>query len=138
MSAARIVATYLLTAVVFFAIDMLWLGVVARAFYRKHLGHLLADQVGWAAALAFYLLYIAGILVFAVFPALARGSLARAALLGCLLGLVAYAAYDLTNLATLEGFPPLVAVVDLAWGTVLTGTVASAGYLIARRLLGAP
>ncbi len=134
MSVTRIMLTYLMTTVVFFAVDMLWLGVVAKGFYRRHLGHLLAEQVNWTAAIVFYLLFIAGILVFAVFPALDGGSLGRAALLGCLLGLLTYATYDLTNLATLKGFPPIVAVVDLAWGTVLTGVVSSAGFLIARRL----
>ena len=134
MSTGRIVATYLMTTVVFFAVDMLWLGVVAKGFYRRHMGPLLAEQVNWTAAIVFYLLFIAGILLFAVFPALEKGSLGRAVLLGCLFGLMTYATYDLTNLATLKGFPPVVAVVDLAWGTVLTGVVATAGFLVARRL----
>lgn len=135
MSARNVVLTYLLTAAVFFAVDMVWLGVVAKSFYRNHLGHLLAERVNWAAAIVFYLLFIAGVLVFAVFPALERGSLGRAAVLGCLFGLIAYATYDLTNLATLQGFPRVVAVVDLVWGTVLTGAVATAGFAIARRLV---
>jgi uncharacterized membrane protein len=134
MSAKRIVLVYLMTTVVFFAVDMLWLGVVAKGFYRRHMGPLLAEGVNWTAAIVFYLLFIAGILVFAVFPALDKGSLGRAVLLGCLLGLLTYATYDLTNLATLKGFPPIVAVVDLAWGTFLTGVVSTAGFLIARRL----
>ena len=134
MSAKRIVLIYLMTTVVFFAVDMLWLGVVAKGFYRRHLGPLLAERVNWTAAIVFYLLFIAGILVFAVFPALDKGSLGRAVLLGCLFGLITYATYDLTNLATLKGFPSIVAVVDLAWGTVLTGVVSTAGFLIARRL----
>jgi uncharacterized membrane protein len=134
VSTGRIVATYLTTTVVFIAVDMLWLGVVARGFYRRHMGPLLADRVNWTVAVVFYLLFIAGILLFAVFPALEKGSLGRAILLGCLFGLMTYATYDLTNLATLKGFPPIVAVVDLAWGTVLTGVVATAGFLVARRL----
>ena len=134
MDFKRLAATYLATTVVFFAVDMAWLGVVAKGFYRRHMGALLADRVNWTAAIVFYLLFIAGILVFAVFPALERGSLGRAALLGCLFGLMTYATYDLTNLATLEGFPPIVAFVDLAWGTVLTGVVSTAGFLVARHL----
>jgi uncharacterized membrane protein len=134
MSAGRIAATYLGMTVVFFAIDMVWLGFVARGFYRKHMGSLLAEQVNWPAAITFYLVFIAGILVFAVLPAIGKGSLGQAVLLGCLFGLVAYATYDLTNLATLKGFPPIVAAVDLAWGGVLTGVVAAAGYLVASRL----
>jgi uncharacterized membrane protein len=134
MSVQRVAAVYLMTAVVFFSLDMLWLGMVARGFYRRHMGPLLADRVSWTAAIVFYLLFIAGILLFAVFPALDKGSLGRAVLLGCLFGLVTYATYDLTNLATLKGFPPIVAFVDLAWGTVLTGVVSTAGFFLARRL----
>jgi uncharacterized membrane protein len=119
---------------VFFAVDMVWLGVVARGFYKKHLGGMLADRVTWPAAIVFYLMFIAGILLFVVYPAIVKGSLGRAVLLGCLFGLITYATYDLTNLATLKGFPVVVAVVDMAWGTVLTGVVATAGYLVARRL----
>jgi uncharacterized membrane protein len=134
MSLARIASTYLLTTVVFFALDMLWLGVVAKGFYRQQLGPILSEQVNWPAAIAFYLLFITGILVFVVFPALDKGSLGRVVVLGALFGLVTYATYDLTNLATLRGFPPLVAAVDMAWGMVLTGTVAAAGFLFARKL----
>ena len=134
MSLARIASTYLLTTVFFFAVDMFWLGVVAKEFYRKQLGPLLSEQVNWPAAIAFYLLFVGGILLFVVFPALEKGSLRRVVVLGALFGLVTYAAYDLTNLATLRGFPPLVAAVDMAWGMVLTGTVAAVGFLLARRL----
>jgi len=134
MSLARIASTYLLTTVFFFAIDMLWLGVVAKGFYRKQLGPILSEQVNWPAAIAFYLLFVGGILLFVVFPALENGSLRRVLVLGALFGLVTYATYDLTNLATLRGFPPLVAAVDMAWGMVLTGTVAAVGFLLARRL----
>ena len=84
---------------------MLWLGVVARGFYRRQLGGLLADQVNWAAAIVFYLLYIAGIVFFVTLPAARAGSLARALATGAFFGLVAYATYDLTNLATLKGWP---------------------------------
>lgn len=134
MSAGRVVVTYLGMTVVFFAIDMVWLGVVARGFYQKYLGALLAEKVNWTAALVFYLLYIGGILVLVVLPALEKGSLGRAAFYGFLFGFIAYATYDLTNLATLKGFPTIVAVVDLAWGGVLTTVVATAGYALARRL----
>jgi len=134
MSLARIASTYLLTTVIFFAVDMLWLGVVAKGFYQKQLGPMLSEQVNWPAAIVFYLLFVAGILVFVVFPALDKGSLGRVVVLGALFGLVTYATYDLTNLATLRGFPPLVAAVDMVWGMVLTGTVAAAGFLLARKL----
>lgn len=122
---------YLATVPVFFLIDMLWLGIVAKGFYRTRLAPLLRPDVNWTAAILFYLIYIAGIILFAVSPAVDKGSLARAAILGALFGFFTYATYDLTNLATLKGWPLSVAVVDIAWGTVLCTAVASAGYGIA-------
>ena len=105
---AQYAKIYVAALVGFLAIDMLWLGVVARGFYRRQLGFLLADQVNWWAAFSFYLLFVAGVLVFAVVPALQAGSLSRALLLGGLLGLLTYGTYDLTNLATVKGWPLLV------------------------------
>lgn len=128
MSVTRLVIGYLGTAAVFLLVDLLWLGVVARGLYRRHLGHLLAEEVNWGAAIVFYLLFVVGILVFAVLPAVERGSAVRAALMGGLFGFFAYATYELTNLATLEGWPPGIVFVDIAWGTVLTAVVALAGY----------
>ena len=116
---------YLLTLAVFFAIDMVWLGVIAVDFYDERIGHLMGP-VNWPAALLFYLVYIGGIVFFAVRPALAgTGSQIKTALLqGAVLGFVAYATYDLTNLATLRDWPLDMVVIDLVWGTVLTGAVA--------------
>jgi len=122
---------YLAMVPVFFAIDIVWLAFVARGFYQKHLGYLLADKVNWPAALTFYLLFIAGILLFAVAPAVERNSLARAVVLGGLFGLFTYATYDLTNLATIKDWPLVVVVVDILWGITLCGLVAAAGFLIA-------
>lgn len=130
----RLVALYGLMAAVFFAVDLVWLGVVARGFYREHLGHLMRDDVLWAPAVVFYLLYLAGILVFAVLPGLDAGSLGRTAALGAFFGLVAYATFDLTAMALLQDFPLKAVVVDLIWGTVLTCGVAAAGYGIGRWL----
>ena len=127
-------ALYGLTALVFFAIDLVWLGLVATDFYQRHLGHLMRPDVQWVPALVFYALYIAGILVFAVLPGLEAGSLARAAGLGAFFGLVAYATFDLTSMALFRDFPLVTVVVDLAWGTVLTASVASAGWGIGRWL----
>jgi uncharacterized membrane protein len=130
----KMLVWYGLTAVAFFALDLTWLGVVARDYYRGHLGPLLRPDVLWPAALAFYAVYIAGILVFAVQPALQAESLVRAVALGAFFGFVAYATFDLTALALLRGFPGPVVVVDLAWGTVLTGSVSAAGYMLGRWL----
>ncbi len=126
---------YLLIIPVFFAIDMIWLGLAARGFYRNNLGHLLRPDVNWAAAIVFYLLYIAGIMIFAIMPALEDNSLRHAVLFGGLFGFFAYATYDLTNLATLKGWPLNVAVVDIIWGIVLTASVAAAGFFIGRWLM---
>ncbi|MEJ5357076.1 MAG: DUF2177 family protein [Desulfobacterales bacterium] len=123
---------YAAMLVVFFAVDMLWLGWVARGFYRKHLGHWLAAEPHWPAAVLFYLLFILGVLVFVVLPGLASGSLGRTLALGALFGLVTYATYDLTNLATARDWPLVVTLVDMAWGTVLSTLVAAAGFLAGR------
>jgi uncharacterized membrane protein len=125
---------YLLTAAVFFAIDLVWIGIVAQGFYQEHLGHLLRPDVRWEAAVAFYGIYIAGILVFAVVPGLAVASLGRAVALGAFLGFFAYATFDLTSRALFRDFPAIVVAVDLAWGTLLTATVAAAGYGLGRWL----
>jgi uncharacterized membrane protein len=130
------VPLYVGTLVVFLAIDLVWLGVVARGLYAAQLGHLMADKVIWPVGMAFYALYVIGILIFAVLPAVDAGSLVRAAALGAAFGFFAYATYDLTNWATLKDWPSTIVFIDLAWGAVLTGTVATAGYLIATNLLG--
>lgn len=126
---------YLITFAVFFCVDMVWLGLVAKGFYRRHLGPLLSPKVNWTAAVLFYLLFIFGLLVFIIRPAVLAGVPGRAFVLGALFGLVAYATYDLTNLATIKDWPLLVTVVDLAWGAVLGGSVCGLATLIGRRLL---
>lgn len=125
---------YALALPVFFAIDMLWLGVVAKGFYAQQLGHLMRPSVHWGAALLFYLLFIAGLIVFAITPAIEKGSFIHAVLLGAFFGFITYATYDLTNLATLKDWPLAVTVVDLIWGAVLAGTVSAATYLIAQKI----
>lgn len=125
---------YALTTLAFFAIDLVWLGVVASSFYQKHLGPILRPDIVWGAAVAFYALYIAGILVFAVLPGLNEGSLARAVSLGAFFGLVAYATFDLTGMALIREFNWTVVTVDLIWGTVLTASVSAAGYAAGRWL----
>ena len=126
---------YGVAVVTFLVIDMIWLGVIARSFYRAQIGHLMRSNVNWAAAIVFYLVFVCGIVVLVVWPAIERRSLSHALALGALLGLVAYAAYDLTNLATLEGFPLTVALVDLVWGLVLCATVSAITYLASARLM---
>ena len=126
---------YAVAVVTFLIIDLIWLGVIARSFYQAQIGHLMRSNVNWAAALVFYLVFVSGIVVLVVWPAIERQSLQHAVLLGGLFGLVTYAAYDLTNLATLKGFPLTVALVDLVWGAVLCTTVSTITYLASSRLL---
>ncbi len=134
MTAIAYLKLYLLTVPVFFAVDLLWLGVLARDFYRDSLGHLLSPAVYWPAAIVFYLLYILGILYFAVAPALAQGSLWRAIINGLLFGFFTYVTYELTNLATLPDWPMKVVLVDTAWGMALCTSVAGLSYGIGRWL----
>jgi uncharacterized membrane protein len=110
---------------------MIWLGLVASKFYQSQIGYLLGP-VNWTAAVGFYLIYIVGIIIFAVNPALSADSLGKAVLFGALFGFFAYATYDFTNLATVKDWPLLVSVVDVIWGTVLTGSVAAASYYLAK------
>jgi uncharacterized membrane protein len=131
----RAIGTYAITMLIFFAIDLVWLGVVAKNFYRQHIGHLLSPDVNWGAAVLFYAVYIAGIVFFAIKPAIEAGSASRALAYGAFFGFIAYATYDLTNQATMKDWPVLVTVVDLAWGTVLTATVAFLSYQVSMRLL---
>lgn len=126
------------TAVVFLGIDAVWLTLTAQRLYRPLIGDMLLERFNVFPAIAFYVLYTAGIVVFAVAPALATGRASTAAWHGALLGLVAYATYDLTNQATLRNWPVTVTVADLAWGTVLTAVAATAGYLAARGFAPAP
>jgi uncharacterized membrane protein len=127
---------YFATLLAFFAIDMVWLGLVARSFYYDQLGFLLKPNTNWVAAMIFYLLFILGILVFVVLPGLKENSLKETILRAALFGLVTYATYDLTNLATVKDWPLLITIVDLAWGTVLTIAVSSIGFLAGKRLSG--
>ncbi len=125
---------YLATVPVFFFIDLFWLGFVAKGFYRKHLDFILSPRVNWTAAIVFYLIFIAGILLFAVIPALERSSLGRAVLMGGLFGFFTYATYDLTNLATIKDWPLAVVIVDILWGIALCSLVAAASFVIANWL----
>ena len=131
---AYYIKLYFITLIAFFAIDMVWLGLVARTFYRNQLGYIMNPNINWAAAIIFYLLFIAGILVFVVLPGLEDNSLKTTILRAALFGLVSYATYDLTNLATLKDWPLTVTIVDLAWGIVLSIAVSCAGFLAGKWL----
>jgi uncharacterized membrane protein len=121
---------YLITLPIFFAIDMVWLGLVAKNFYREQIGFLMATDINWPAAIIFYLLFIAGLILFVISPALEKRMWQDALLMGALFGLITYATYDLTNLATMKGWPVLVTIVDLAWGATLSALVSVISYFI--------
>lgn len=126
---------YALTVPVFFLVDLLWLGVAAKGFYQKNLNHLLSPHVNWPAAIIFYLFFIAGILIFAVVPAVEKNSLRYAVVYGALFGFFTYMTYELTNLALLKDWPLSIVFVDILWGVVLCTTVSTLSYLLARWLL---
>jgi uncharacterized membrane protein len=125
---------YFATLIAFFAIDMLWLGLIARTFYRKYLGHLMAPSPNWIAAVIFYLLFVLGILVFVVLPGLEANSLRTTLLRAAMFGLITYATYDLTNQATLKDWPVTITVMDMTWGVVLSVMVSWIGFLVGQWL----
>jgi uncharacterized membrane protein len=128
----QLIIAYGASAVVFFGLDLLWLGVIARGFYARQMGDLLREQPSLGVAGLLYVVSVGGIVLLAVLPALQSQSWRTALLLGVALGVVAYGTYDFTNLATLRRWPLALALVDLAWGSVLTGLAATAGYLAVR------
>jgi uncharacterized membrane protein len=123
---------YLVTLGVFLILDAIWLGLIARRLYQSQIGFIMAKQPKWAAAGIFYLLFVVGLVVFCVSPGVREGSLGQAAWRAALFGLVTYATYDLTNLATLEGWPLTVTVIDLVWGTALSTTTTLLSVWLAR------
>lgn len=122
MNIQTFLTLYAMSVPVFFAIDMVWLGLVASNFYKSQLGHLMGD-INWTAAIIFYLVFLVGLTFFAIYPAVLKNSLLTAAILGGLFGFFTYATYDLTNLATLKGWPLSVTIVDMIWGTILGASV---------------
>ena len=131
----RYLKLYLVSLAAFFAIDMLWLGLVARSFYQQNLGFLMAPSPNWFVAIIFYLLFVVGILFFVVVPGLESNSLKATLLRAALFGLITYATYDLTNLATLKDWPVLLSIVDMAWGTVLSVLVSFFSFIAGKRLI---
>lgn len=125
---------YAIALPIFFAIDMAWLGLIAKNFYKNQIGFLMKTNINWTAAILFYLLFIVGLVVFVIAPAVEKGSWMQALLLGMFFGFITYATYDLTNLATLKDWPILVTIVDLAWGTVLGALVSVVTYFVAGKI----
>ncbi|HBW13266.1 MAG TPA: DUF2177 domain-containing protein [Proteiniclasticum sp.] len=126
---------YALTLVIFFLVDIVWLGVISKKLYKEYLGHLMAPNVNWAAALVFYFLFIAGLVFFVIMPAIEKGDLMYAITLGAFFGLITYGTYDLTNLATLKDWPLNITIIDLIWGTFLNAATSGITYFVATSLL---
>ncbi len=124
------IRNYLVSFAVFLLIDMVWLGLVARSFYTKHLGYIMADKANFVVAFIFYAIFTFGLLFFVVSPALAAQDPLKALTYGLLFGFITYATYDLTNMATLKDWPVTITIIDLIWGTFLGGTTSYISYLV--------
>ncbi|MDN6196204.1 MAG: DUF2177 family protein [Atopostipes suicloacalis] len=124
--------TYLVTFVVFFIIDLLWLGLLAKDLYRRELGEFMAPKTNWPAAIIFYAIFIAGLIYYAINPALASGSWFEALKLGAIFGFITYLTYDMTNLATLENWPLKITVIDILWGTSLNSLTSLISFFVIR------
>jgi uncharacterized membrane protein len=125
---------YLVSLAAFFAIDMVWLGLAARSFYQQQIGFLMAPNPNWFVAVLFYLLFIVGLLFFVIVPGLNANSLKATLLKAALFGLITYATYDLTNLATLKDWPALLSIVDMLWGTFVSVSVSFISFIAGKRL----
>lgn len=136
MSIRHYAFAYVSTAVVFLVLDAIWLGTMADRLYRPAMGSILLERFALAPAVAFYLIYIAGVVLFAVTPALQSGRWVTALGYGAMLGLMAYATYDLTNQATLKDWSWTVTVADLCWGTFVTAVSAAAAARITMAIAG--
>ncbi len=121
---------FIISFVIFFAVDLLWLGLIAKSLYQNYLGHLLSDTVKWIPALIFYVLFLLGLVLFVIIPGIDKTSIYHVMVYGALFGLIAYATYDLTNLATLKDWPIKITLIDLTWGTFLGFSVSTITYLI--------
>lgn len=130
----QFIKLYAIALPVFFVMDMIWLGLVAKNFYKNQIGFLMKAEVNWIAAILFYLLFLVGVVVFVITPAVLKRDWIQALWMGGLFGLITYATYDLTNLATLKYWPIKVVMVDMIWGTLLSAGVSTITYWIAVKI----
>jgi uncharacterized membrane protein len=136
MDLKNLIFSYIFTLLVFFIVDMLWLGVIAKNIYGQQLGSFLRKDVNWAAAFIFYFIFVAGICYFCILPAVDGGTILKALISGSIFGLITYSTYDLTNLATIKGWPLKITLIDISWGVALSTMVSAAGYYIFRTIGG--
>lgn len=136
MSLRSFLGQYLVAAAAFLVLDLAWLGLVAQGLYERLLGDLLAEQPNVAAAVAFYAIFLAGLVYFVIAPAVEEQSVRSALFRGAAFGLVTYATWDLTSLAVIDGFPAAIVPIDMAWGAVLAAAVSAVTFLVAQRVAG--
>jgi uncharacterized membrane protein len=127
---AQFFKLYGIAFVLFFVIDLIWLGLIAKNLYQNQIGTLLKTNTNWTAAIIFYLLFIGGLVFFAIQPSISSATLWKAMLYGALFGFITYATYDLTNLVTLEGWPIKITIIDLIWGSFLGASTSSLTYVL--------
>lgn len=130
----KLITTYLIAFLSFFAIDMLWLGIIAKTYYKTKLGFILSPNQKWTAAMVFYLIYVGGILFFAINPSLKEMDWKVGLINGAVFGAMCYATYDLTNMATIAKWPIEIVVIDIIWGMTLTSIVALVTYFLTGKL----
>jgi uncharacterized membrane protein len=128
------IKTFIVALITFMIIDFTWLGFIAKNFYNDRIGNLMKDDVNWTAAIIFYVLFVIGLIVFVINPALESGSWIKALTLGALFGLITYATYDLTNLALTKDWPLSVTIVDLVWGAFLAASVSTITFMVISRM----
>lgn len=134
MGTPKVLILYFITLVISFTVDLIWLSLMNSHFYKIKLAGLMADKINWLPAILFYLLFVVGLILLVVLPALDRGSWLRATMLGGLFGMVAYSTYDLSNAATLKNWPVILSIVDILWGTTFSALIATISYFIANAL----
>ena len=134
MSFANQILLFIISFGSFLLIDLFWLGVVAKGFYNSYLDHLMAETVNWTAAIIFYFLFVIGVFVFVIKPSVNQADVLTVIWKGALFGLITYATYDLTNLATLKEWPLAVTIVDMIWGTILSLSVSLIGFYVGSAL----
>jgi uncharacterized membrane protein len=130
----KLIATYFIALLSFFALDMVWLGVISKNYYKEKLGFILSENPNWVAAIVFYLLFIAGIIFFAINPGIKANNWQVALLNGAVLGALCYATYDLTNMATIAKWPIEIVIIDIIWGMMLTGSVSVITYFAIEKI----
>lgn len=126
----KIIIIYIASLATFIILDIIWLGVITRNYYSSEIGHLMSEKVNYLAAIAFYLIFVTGLVILAIMPGLKDENLKRTIINAAILGFVSYATYDLTNLATLKDWPLKMVLIDISWGTIISTITSIIGFYI--------